>query len=371
MTAGTALQPPPQLELSSREARQLAVAAVGFDLPDSSAVLRHTGLLQLDPLSRVDKAHRLTCLARMPATASGQGIDGPLWSSASATAFETWVHAACLVPIADWPLLRLARERVRSSPRRPPEPLLADVRAIVERSPHGATIGEIERPDKKTTGWQWSDRKRAVEHMLRTGELVCSRRRGTTRLFDLPEHRVPPDLLRDEPPVDTILAALALRALAAMGIATAADIARYYNLTTDAASRGLAAASARPVRVRGWNHTAWIPKDVNDIQPAAHEPLLVGPFDNLIWDRDRVRRLFDFNYLFEAYKPAAKRRYGYYVLALLDKDNLIGRADLRRTGHGLLTLAATPEATTDTTHFTRTLDVAHHRLARQIIGHTT
>ena len=62
---------------------------------------------------------------------------------------------------------------------------------------------------------------------------------------------------------------------------------------------------------------------------AVREPVLVGPFDNLIWDRDRTRRIFGFDYLFEAYKPQAKRRYGYYVLPLVWRDRIVWRADLK------------------------------------------
>jgi uncharacterized protein YcaQ len=92
----------------------------------------------------------------MPATADVHAIDGPLWNDAVAAAFETWVHAACLVPIEHWPLLRLARDRVRSSRKRPPEALLAEVRDLVGRAADGATITDIEGPEEKTAGWECS-----------------------------------------------------------------------------------------------------------------------------------------------------------------------------------------------------------------------
>ena len=359
-------------DLSAAQARELAVAAVGWNLPDSRDVLRHTGLLQLDPLSRVDKAHRLTCLARTSPAHLVTGIAAPLWNDESATAFETWVHAVCLVPAEDWPLLRLARERVRASPRRPPQRLLDDVLRVIEQAATGATISDIEATDAGnasagTAGWDWSARKHAVEYLLRAGDVICSRRRGTKRVFDLPERCLPADTLAEHLPTDTILAALVRKALAAMGIATANDISRYYNLRPSDARRGIEAAGAQSVRVEGWADTAWVAADLGaPAPPAPHDPVLIGPFDNLIWDRARTRRLFDLDYVFEAYKPAARRIYGYYVLAVLAGDALVGRADMRRGPLGVEVIRAFPAPGVDDRLLDKALTSARVRLDHQL-----
>jgi uncharacterized protein YcaQ len=335
-------------------------------LPDSASVLARTRLLQLDPLIRVDKAHRLTCLTRMPDTTSVQQIDAGLWCDTTAVAFETWVHAVCLVPITDWPLLSLYRERVRESAKRPSQEILDEVRAIVAEHPVGATISDIEQPGSRGDGWNWSERKRATEHMLRTGELVCTTRRGTKRLFDLPERRVPTHLRATDLNREQILTRLTAAALRAMGVATTADVATYYNLSPDVAHDGLIAARAQPVTVEGWDAAAWIPSTTHDALPNARMPVLVGPFDNLIWDRKRVRRVFDFDYLFEAYKPQAQRRHGHYVLALLDGDKFTGRVDLQRDGAALNLLASYPEPLADPVEFEASLAAALARLRSQL-----
>lgn len=357
------------LAVTAEEACRLALAASLPPAPcaDSAAVLRHLGLLQLDPLTRVDKAHRLTCLARMDPGASARAVDTPLWAPGRAAAFEAWVHAACLVPVEDWPLLRLARERALASSKRPGREVLGQVRALIEASPDGVTISEIEQPGTATRGWDWSEHKHATEHMLRTGELVCSARRDARRVFDLPERRVPGHLLDARPAREAIVAAMAARALACLGIATAADIAVYYNITPALAREGLEAAGARPAAVQGWSVPAWLPPGVSG-PPAlpAREPVLVGPFDNLIWDRDRTRRIFGFDYLFEAYKPQARRRYGYYVLALVADGSFLGRADIRRDPGTLRVLADFPEPGTDQARFKASLHTAVVRLERQL-----
>jgi uncharacterized protein len=357
------------LALAAGEARALALAASLPSAPhaDSAAVLRQLGLLQLDPLTRVDKAHRLTCLARMGPSATAGAVDAPLWAPGTAAAFEAWVHAACLVPVEDWPLLRLARERALSSPKRPPREVLSQVRDLIEASPDGATISQIEQPGNTTRGWDWSDRKRATEHMLRTGELICSARRDGKRVFDLPERRLPATLLDARPAREEILAAMATRALTALGVATSADIAAYYNITPALAREGLQAAGARPAEVQDWGAPAWLlPGTPGPLAGGATGPVLVGPFDNLIWDRDRTRRIFAFHYTFEAYKPQAKRKYGYYVLALVNNGAFLGRADIRRDSGNLSVIASFPEPEADQDHFKTSLDAAIGQLERQL-----
>jgi hypothetical protein len=331
----------------------LVVAAQfgGEPAKDSARVLRRLGLLQLDALRRVDRAHRLTCLARMPANASVESVDGGLWSSGPARAFETWVHAACLVPAEDWPLLRLARAKTADRERKPDEAACAEVLAIVGGSEHGVTIREIEGAGPRTDGWEWSERKRAAEHLLWCGELICSERRGNRRVYDLPERRLPQSVLETELSREAILETIATRVLNATGVATTQDVAVYYNLTTAEAAEGLASCGANPVTVQGWPTPAWtLQKD-----PPAHQLLpearLIGPFDNLIWDRDRTRRVHDFDYSFEAYKPAHKRVYGHYVMGVLDTHGrMLGRVDLRRQAGALEVIRSFAEPEVDEAH---------------------
>lgn len=328
----------PPLALSAQDARTLAVAAQFgcADTTGSAAVLRRIGLLQLDALRRVDRAHRLTCLARMPADASVEMVDSQLWSPGPATAFETWVHAACLVPAEDWPLLRLARERTLNRTKQPSPSAYTEILAIVGDSEHGVTIRELEGADRRTDGWDWSERKRAAEWLLWRGELICSERQANRRVYDLPERRLPKTTLQTELSREAILETLARRVLDSLGIATAHDIAIYYNLPPDDAAEGLALTNAIPITVEGWSEPAWMSAAAQLPHTASlREPRLIGPFDNLIWDRDRARRLHTFDYSFEAYKPAHKRIYGHYVMGVLNTANqFLGRVDLqRKDGH--------------------------------------
>jgi len=72
-----------------------------------------------------------------------------------------------------------------------------------------------------------------------------------------------------------------------------------------------------------------VPAGVELDRPAPSAAVLLSPFDNLLWDRPFARRVLDFDHLIEVYKPAPQRRYGYYVLPLLWRDRIVGRADLK------------------------------------------
>lgn len=316
----------------------------------SATVLRRLGLLQLDALRRVDRAHRLTCLARMPISPSGEAVDGELWSTGPARAFETWLHAACLVPAEDWPLLRLARAKTANRERKPSDVACAEVLAIVGDSEDGVTIREIEGAGPRTDGWEWSERKRAAEHLLWCGKLICSERRDNRRVYDLPERRLPQAVLGTELSREAILETIATRVLNATGIATTQDVAVYYNLTTPEAAEGLTRCGANQVTVEGWPTPAWtLQKDLRpQRQQLLPEARLIGPFDNLIWDRDRTRRIHEFDYSFEAYKPAHKRIYGHYVMAVLDTTgHMLGRVDIRRQANSLEVIRSFAEPEVD------------------------
>ncbi|WP_371621587.1 winged helix DNA-binding domain-containing protein [Streptomyces sp. NBC_01116] len=138
---------------------------------------------------------------------------------------------------------------------------------------------------------------------------------------------------------------------AALGAATVDDLADCFRIPVTVAAPILPDTGLVPVRVQGWG-PAWAAPDALPRTPRPHHaPVMLGPFDNLIWYRPRVQRLFDFNQVFEAYKPAHRRLHGYYVCPLAN-GRLLGRADLARRGD-TLTIRSTsqePHAGPDTTH---------------------
>src|SRR5690606_24142250 len=105
--------------------------------------------------------------------------------------------------------------------------------------------------------WDWSEQKVAVEWLLDIGEVVCVRRSGWRRVYDLPERVVPGPLLEKTPTDAECLAHLVARAGRALGVATRADLADYYRLKGEQVDAVIEASGLVPVRVAGWRQRAW------------------------------------------------------------------------------------------------------------------
>lgn len=322
-----------------------APRAVG-EYDDAADVLRGIGLIQLDPLTRVSTAQRLTALTRLPRSSRDHQIDAALWPAAdqrngSPVAFEALTKVACIFPIQDWPLLHLRRERFRDRYEESIDSALRRrVFDTVASDAGGVQIGTIESAlgGPRTTGWNWSEVKKTAELMVGMGELVITSRNGTVRLFDLPERALPESIRQaDELPVEHLHAALASRAAESLAVMTTADLAHHYHLSRADAARGIELAGLTPVDVPGWRDQAFTRPETLDVSAAtvtapAALARLIGPFDPLLRDRGRARRIFGFDYTFEAYVPKTQRIYGHYVMAVLSGNDLVGRADVQRVG---------------------------------------
>ena len=326
--------------------------------------LRALGAIQLDPMSRVERAHRLTVLARIPAPRAGRlgapaALDAELWQPGEAAVFEGEVHALCVLPIDAWPL---HRERHEAAARRLDDHpgILAEwgrVERLVGESAAGLTLGELELAKSRTSGWNYSTTKHAVEFGVAAGLLIVSERRAGQRVFDLPERRIPAPVLAARLDADGIADALMERALRVLGVGTLGELARHVRLAPVRAAAALdrlaAAGAARPVEIddedaggslasarRGTRRSSqdgsdeaapWVSTAALAAldAPAPTAVRWVGPFDNLLWDRGRIARLFGLDYRLEAYTPKEQRMHGPYALVALVGDRMVGRIDVR------------------------------------------
>jgi uncharacterized protein len=343
----------PAASLSADEARRIALRAQAFlGAPDRRAgargVLRRLGAVQLDTISVLARSHELVAYARLGPVGRA-AVEAAYWSrDRPGATFEFWAHAACVLPIEEWPWFafrrRHHRERgwrgwggVSELPETTVEKILGRLR---EEGPLTATdLGGAKRGGP---WWDWSDVKVAVEWLLDTGEVVCVERRGWRRVYDLAERAVPADLLALEPPNEECHARLVRLAGEAMGVATASDLADYYRLKLDQVEPVLEASGLVPVEVEAWGGNgngrrrrtpglAWAdPQAVKEPPRGRHRTTLLSPFDSLIWERRRTARIFGWTHAIEAYKPAAQRMHGYYAMPLLAGGKLVGRVDPKR-----------------------------------------
>ncbi len=255
--------------------------------------------------------------------------------------FEYWGHEASLLPLETLPLLRWRMERARQrigiwrsvagiSLERPQ--LVAEVEATIRASgPMAAS--DFEHGGATASWWGWSDVKRALEFLFRTGTLTtATRRRSFERVYDLSE-RVLPDALAVQPLNEEAAQRELVRIAArAYGIATESDLRDYFRLDVHDAKVALDAlvteGTVLPVSVVGWKQPAYLDASYGRPRRMSTSALL-SPFDPLVWNRARARRLFDFDYRLEIYTPSHKRVHGYYVLPYLLNDRLVARIDAK------------------------------------------
>jgi uncharacterized protein len=361
---------PEGLPLSA--ARRIALAAQGFGAERPSdvgvarlrAALRRMALVQIDSVNVLARSHYLPFFSRLGGYDRAL-LDRSAWGRrAHRRLFEYWGHEASLLPVELHPLLRwrMARAECGEGVYRSLAGFARERRAFIDevagevarRGPLSASDLQAARPGKGPW-WGWSDGKMALEWLFWAGRVTTATRRsaGFERVYDLPERVLPSAILKAPAPPEAEaqreLLSLAARAL---GIATESDLRDYFRLPpveTKARLRELVE-SGRLVMaaVEGWERPAFL-------DPAARAPRRIGaaallsPFDSLIWERARAERLFGFHYRIEIYTPAARRRYGYYVLPFLLGERLVGRVDLKadRPGRRLVVQAAFAEPGTD------------------------
>ncbi|MER6627304.1 crosslink repair DNA glycosylase YcaQ family protein [Streptomyces sp. NPDC000987] len=337
--------PRPSTDLSADEARRIALRAQGLlGTPDRRAgvrgILRHLGAVQLDTISVLARSHELIPYARLGAVGR-RTVEDAYWAAPTARAhsFEYWSHAACILPVEEWPHFAFRRRAYRARPHwNHALPDGAYDRVIKQLSAEGPlTATELGGAKRTSEWWDWSGSKVAVERALMYGEVVCVRRRGWKRVYDLAERAIPGPLLHDDLDDAECLRRLVRLAGRSLGVGTRADIADYHRLKGEQVDAVIAESGLVPVTVEGWSKPAWAdPTALEAPARGRHRTTLLSPFDSLIWERARTERIFGFTHRLEAYVPKPKRVYGYFAMPVLAGGRLVGRVDPAREGRTLV-----------------------------------
>ena len=305
------------------------------------------GGIQLDSINVLDRAHYLTVWSRF-GPYDRAWLDRQVYRRR--LLFEYWAHAACLVPASHLPWWRRAMLDYRSRHtgwsgwlRRNGKMLRTVREAVQTNGPMGNGDFEGRRPAGGGGWWSWRPVQHALHHLWMTGELTIHSRQHFQKRYDLLE-RALPDALGVEPVTAVEFQRWHIeRSLFAMGAATELDLTRY--LTFPRFRLGLRRAALRDMLERGeiteievdGSTARWLAltRDLPALARAARASALsrgttfLSPFDSLMWHRDRVARLFGFDYRIEVYTPGPKRVHGYYTLPILHHGHLIGRVDAK------------------------------------------
>jgi uncharacterized protein YcaQ len=254
--------------------------------------------------------------------------------------FEYWGHAASFLPMDRYRLClprmrRLAEATrgwwadVRQRNRHLYGPVLDRIRA---EGPLAASAFRDPDGPRRGSWWDWAPAKHVLEDLFDRGTLLVHDRVNFERRYDLTERVLPAGVDTSEPTAAEAALELTLLAAAHLGVGTAADLADYYRLRPADAKAALAEAVGsgllQEVAVQGWARPAYLlPGTRVPRRLAGGPPVLLSPFDSLIWSRERTERLFGFRYRLEVYVPAPKRVHGYYTMPVLAGGRLVARVD--------------------------------------------
>ncbi len=346
------------IELSIKEARRLSLGAqlLAGKPPRRPTkqlmrdTIRHLGALQIDSISVVARSHHIVMWSRL-------GDHPPEWLDellhTDRAIFEYWAHAAAYVPIEHYPFFRRMMLEHRSGSgsawsKRSREWINENqelVDSVVSHvREHGAvstTTFSAPEGAERSAPWAWYGNKPtniALDVLWTNGTLMIDRRDKFKRWYDLTERVHPTWEDRLIPSIEEEQRTLAAVALTALGVTTARWLPDYFRKNWGRGSIPGNASSmilnhlvdtgyATRVKINGIDDDAFALTSLLSRQIPLSRTTLLSSFDSLVWDRRRTAELFNFELMLEAYTPAPKRRYGYFSLPILYRDQLVGRLD--------------------------------------------
>ncbi|HSI33400.1 MAG: winged helix-turn-helix domain-containing protein [Phycisphaerae bacterium] len=324
-------------------ARPLTGAAV--DTPgELLAMIESMGFVQIDTINTVDRAHHLILAARSPGYRR-KTLAHLLETSRQL--FEHWTHDASIIPTRWFAHWRPRFERYRAAQwhrQQMGEDADRVVRRVLSRV---RNEGPLMSKDFEGTGerhprawWGWKPNKVALDYLWRIGKLHVVARREFHKVYDLTERAVPACHAAKRPREAEHVEWACRSALERLGTATVREISQFWRAISVQKAKGWVERAARagavmPVVVESADGSrpvaayalADLPERITALADTPTGMRLLAPFDPILRDRARAKRLFNFDFRFEGFVPAAQRKHGYYVMAALEGDQLVGRAD--------------------------------------------
>jgi len=344
------------IQLSNRQARQFLLLKHGllgdYQFTGKQGVMdfvRQVGCIQYDPIDVCGKNAELVLQSRIRGFSKSM-LDELLYKDRFLVDYPD--KNLAIIPVEDWPYFERYRQAARQHAKRYPEMEAMSEQVLAHIQNHGEiSSGELKLDGNFT--WQsaihWSSgsnsSRSVLEQMYSTGELIIHHKKGTRKYYDIAGNYIQPNLLNAPEPLESELEHHKWRVLRRIGA-----VGLLWNRASDAWLNiwGLKAEQRNEV-FRQLLHEARIVavavEQMKDILYCRTEDLplieailknpapklrceLIAPLDNFMWDRKLINELFGFDYTWEIYTPAIKRKFGYYVLPLLYGESLIGRVEV-------------------------------------------
>ncbi len=339
------------LKISNKDARTiwlnrqgLAVQPTGTASPDALLdIIRQIGFVQLDTIRIVARAHHHILWSRNQNYR--EHMLGELLTQKRAV-FEHFTHDASVLPMEFYPVWRRQFRRLEAKLKKgnwgkalPPIKERAKIRKRIELEGALCTRDFTGKADKTKHPWMRPPHKFGLDYLWYAGDLTTCHRTNFIKYYDLAERIIPPHLFNDRRDDAEQIDWLCREALSRLGFGNERDIQRFWDAVDLAEVKNWTAATAKqliPAEVTtadGGCISVLLPANFEEMMADARSPTsrlrIVNPFDPVVRDRERLQRLFGFDYRIEIFVPAANRQYGYYIYPILEGDRFIGRIEVR------------------------------------------
>ena len=336
------------LRISNRDARRLWLSSNGLaDAPtgplDLLEIIKALGFVQLDTIRNVTRAHHHILWSR------NQNYREPMLNKLLAeerSLFEHFTHDASLIPMEFYPMWQRQFRRLGEKTSKAGfyksalgKDEVAKIKArITDEGPLSTHAFDTKIEGKKEM-WARPPHKKALDQMWYSGELSTSHRQNFIKFYDLAERIIPDHFRRIEKSDEAQIDWLCRSALDRMGFGSRGDIQRFWGaMSAQEAQQWIAENDDQlaPVEIED-NDRNWVtmtaPADIEQriaaLSPPTSRLRILSPFDPAVRDRNRLSRLFGFDYRIEIFVPAAKRKWGYYVYPMVEGDRFVGRIELK------------------------------------------
>ena len=308
--------------------------------------IRHVGCIQFDPINIVGRNPDLVLQSRIDKYRSAM-LEELLYSDRQL--LDGWDKVSSIILAEDWPHFSRHRQHMRErhgDPSNPPmgiAPMVLD--AIRERGPLSSI--DFKRGDK--VDWSWGQQssltKASLDVLYAMGEILVHNRVGSRRIYDLAERLISPDLISTPDPNETMEDYQewhVLRRIGGLGLANPSASELWLamlgvkgDILRSTLIRLVERGELVVLAVDGVHNRIFFlrSEDLPTLELARTKrapkarAALIGALDNVLWDRNLLRWIFDFEYIWEVYKPVRERKYGYYVLPVLYGDRFVARVE--------------------------------------------
>ena len=289
--------------------------------------IRHLGYVQLDTLSVVARAHHHTLYTRT----NGYSENHLNELMKEKKIFEYWSHAAAYLPMEDF---RFSLVRKNEFLKGRTHWFTKDKKIHTYVFDKIKSEGPLQSKDfetdkKRGSWWDWKPAKIALEQLFQNGTLMVTERKGFQKVYDLTERVLPSDIDTKIPTQDEFADYLIRSTIRAHGVASLKDMAHLRKemnpVIQKTLKKMLVAGEISELTIKSVKEPYY---QISDCQLSIGKlALILSPFDNAIIRRERLKNIFDYDFMLECYLPEHKRKFGYFCLPVLYANKFVGKFD--------------------------------------------